>query len=469
MVDGATSFIRNLLVARVLAPDDFGIGTTFAITVTFLETISNLGMEQLLIQAKDGDEPRLQGTAHVIMTMRGLFIGVAICLGAPYVVRLFDVPEAEWAFKVLAIAPLIKGFTHLDIFRLQRQLRYGRMVISTMAGRVIVTVAAWPVAQWYGDYVALLWISLAMVIVTTAMSHVVRERPYRWHWDGRYAVRFLTFGWPLAINGLLLFGTLQGDRAVVGVEYQMAMLGAFSIAAQLTAMPTAMIWGVVNQLSLPLLSRRQDNRPEFDRLFRLISEYIAFVSLSMGVCFVLLGRHLIVALYGQKYIAAGLVVGWLGAAQAMRLLRGLTGLAAISLGDARTLLISNIFRSVGLLCAIVLARMRMGVAAIAVCGLAGEVVGLGVAILRLRMRHGVSIALSLRPITIVTTAIFVSIGAEHWILYNEPSYVVIPVALLLEVGFLMIGVFMLPLTREKLKELWRLRGSRMAVAHVPLN
>lgn len=457
---GVTSFVRNLLVARVLAPADFGIGATFVITTTFLETISNLGMAQMLIQAKDGGQSRLQATAHTIMMIRGVLIGTAIYLAAPLVVRVFEVPEAEWAFKVLALAPVIKGLTHLDIYRLQKQLRYGGAVIADQGANIIVTAAAWPVAKWYGNYVALLWISMATVIIATVLSHLLAERPYRWGLGREYILRFLTFGWPLMLNGALLFGTLQGDRALVGAYYDVAVLGVFSIAAQLASMPVAMVWGVVNRLALPVLSSRQDRRHEFDRLFGSITGLTALLGGSMAIFFVLLGGPLIVTLYGQRYREAGLVVGWLGAAQAMRLMRGVPGLGAMSLGDTKNMLVANVFRSFALLGAVAVVSVGMDVTAVAMCALAGELAGLMGAIGRLRSRHGVRLGLSLRPIAMVAAVISASLGTEHFFLRGSPWYVAGLVTAISIFTYLAVGVVLLTSVRAGLMELSRSYGKR---------
>src|SRR5260370_15498250 len=66
------SFARSVIVARVISPADFGVAATFAMTFAFLEMISNLAAETVLIQAKDGNEPAFQQTAQSLQFLRGL-------------------------------------------------------------------------------------------------------------------------------------------------------------------------------------------------------------------------------------------------------------------------------------------------------------------------------------------------------------------------------------------------------------
>ena len=54
---------------------------------------------------------------------------------------------------------------------------------------------------------------------------------------GEYARRLLTFGWPLLVNGLLMFGIVQGDRLIIGTAYSVYDLGIYSVALTLAMAP----------------------------------------------------------------------------------------------------------------------------------------------------------------------------------------------------------------------------------------
>ena len=80
VVGRSFSFIRNIIIARLISPNDFGIAATFVITVSLLEMISDLAAHRLLVQAKDGNEERFQETAHLLMVVRGAVNAVLLFL-----------------------------------------------------------------------------------------------------------------------------------------------------------------------------------------------------------------------------------------------------------------------------------------------------------------------------------------------------------------------------------------------------
>ena len=48
MIERALQLLRNIIVARLVSPEDFGIAALFVMTVSFLEMFSNLAVDTLL-------------------------------------------------------------------------------------------------------------------------------------------------------------------------------------------------------------------------------------------------------------------------------------------------------------------------------------------------------------------------------------------------------------------------------------
>ena len=72
--------LRNIIVARLIGPEDFGIAVTFAIVITVLQMVSDVGVEQFIIRSADGDKVDLQATLHGVIAIRGILIGIGIVL-----------------------------------------------------------------------------------------------------------------------------------------------------------------------------------------------------------------------------------------------------------------------------------------------------------------------------------------------------------------------------------------------------
>ncbi len=426
LVNQACSFVRNVIVARMVSPADFGVAATFAITISILEMLSNLGSEKLLIQAKDGGDPKLQAAAQAVLALRGLAAGTAIWICSESIAALFGTPQAAWAFRWLAVVPVLRGLMHFDMHRKQRDLSYRHVVMVEAAATVTTTAMAYPLACWFRDYSAMLSVLLFQALLTTAGSFIVADRPYRWGWNSDQIKRIVRFGWPLLINGFLLFCIMQGDRFIIGTadrlfgagRYSLADLGASSVAFSLTFAPTAVLAKVCTSLFLPLLSRKREEGRDMTRLYRSMAQLCAAASGLFALPFLLAGQLLVVMCFGSKYLDAGGVIAWLAGMQALRVARISPTLVAMAHGDTKNAMVANTWRLLSMAFVFVLAWRGVAMPWIAAAGFLAEMLAMIAAALKLSRDHLVPAAVWLKP-TVQSMAMVAVLGllgvlSTHW-------------------------------------------------------
>ncbi len=429
------SLIRNIIVARLLDPENMGIAATFAITITLLEMTSNMGVDMLLVQSKDGDAPVFQGTAHLYQIIRGLLVGLIILLFAPIIAYLFNIPQAQWAFCFLAIVPIFRGFMHLDWKRLQRHMHFRSTIIVELVPHVIATIAAFPLATLLGDYSAVLWLVIMQAAAGMLISHLFAQRPYRINWNQGFASRILIFGWPLLINGLFLFGAMQGDRLIIGAAYSMTDLGVYSVAFSL-ALTISFVFGKMSiSLLLPLLSNVQSKKIEFRRRYVLFISVFALLSGMVALPFITAGGHMVILIFGNQYSAAFTFTPWLGGLLAARIFRFVPTTAALAYGDTKNSMFANIFRIIGVAAAALVAWQKLPLSTVIVCGIGGELLALIFATLRLNRRYNIKLADSLFA-PLIVSLILILAGTKNFLYFETTN-------ILRDFGFLITSLFVL--------------------------
>lgn len=407
-VTQALSFARNIIIARLLSPENMGIAATFAITITLLEMISNLAVDMLLVQAKDGDDPVFQGTAHLYQMFRGLFAGLVIFSCAPIITWLFNTPQVEWAFRLVALVPIFRGFTHLDWKRLQRKMQYRSTVLVEVIPQAVITLAAFPMAIWLGDYSTVLWLVLIQAAIGLLVSHLFAQRSYQLNWDREYATRLLVFGWPLLINGLLMFGALQGDRLIIGTFYSMTDLGVYSVSFSIVLMIAFILTKISTSLLLPFLAEKQDRQIEFRECYIITVQVLALIGGVVALPFITAGGNLVVLIFGEQYEAALLFAPYLGGLIAVRIFRLAPTIASLARGDTKNSMIANLFRFTGVATAIVIAWYKLPLSTVIICGIGGETLAFLYTIYRLQRLQGIGISGSAFAPVIVSVILFIA-------------------------------------------------------------
>jgi O-antigen/teichoic acid export membrane protein len=390
------AFVRNVVVARLLSPHDVGVAATLAITLSLVDLLADLSIDKLLIQADNGDEARMRATAQLFSVCRGSIQAAGLFLLSWPVARLFQSPEATWAFQCAAVVPLIRGFAHLDVCCAQRDLRFGPAVVSEVLPQVVSLVLIWPLARWLGDFRAVLYAAMLQALLYVVCTHVTARRPYSWATDLRRFSQICTFGWPLVINGTLLFAITQGDRVAVGAAYSKEQLAVWSIALLLTSAPWTLVGRVAVSIALPILSRSRVNRSVFDDRYAAYMQGLAMIAVFMTTPMLLAGGPLMSLVFGPAYGQTGAFIGLLALGQAIRVCRFGPTMASLAYGQTSNLVAANVGRMLGVGLAITAASCGAEMIWIALSGVVGETVALGIAIWRLGARSPVAPMQSIR-------------------------------------------------------------------------
>ncbi|MDW4550086.1 oligosaccharide flippase family protein [Defluviimonas sp. D31] len=325
---------RNLIVARLVSPEDYGIAATFAIVMSVVEMLSQFGLSQMIVVDKDGDEPRFQAVMQGFQFARGALASLVLFAIAHPTARFLGIEHVAWAYQVVAVVPLINGFQHFDIHRLKRHLNFRPFIMSQSIPPLVALLAIWPLALLYGDYRIMLVSLLAQAVVMALLSHLVAERRYQLGFDLALIRRATVFGWPLLLNGALLFGVFYGERVIVGRELGMAALGVFSMAVTLTLTPTLVMAGANQSAFLPNLSSARERPAAFQWLGVAAVEagLASGIALILGIVF--LGGPVVHLLLGEKYAALLPLLVPVAVLQALRMAK--TGSTTVALSRGRT-------------------------------------------------------------------------------------------------------------------------------------
>jgi O-antigen/teichoic acid export membrane protein len=273
----------------------------------------------------------------------------------------------------------------------------------------------------------------------------------------------LRFGWPLFLNGFLMFAYLQGDQLLIAASYSMSDLAAYAAAAALAMVPTVFVGRILSSVLLPILAAVQNEPVRFCWRYRQSVSISALLAASVGVGMALGGECAMRLVYGAKYAGSGALLAWLSAANALRTLRLAPALAAIAKGDSKNQLLSNAARTIAILPAAVLALAEQPIWTIACSGLLGELIASWFSFARLSRRDGIPLSRSLVPGAWLLVS---AVGAAALLLsgiHRLDTAVGLPLAALSAAAIAAAMVAALPELRNEALAMfghWRLHGVR---------
>ncbi len=388
---------RTLIIARLISVEDFGIAATFAISMAVVEMMSALGLQQQIVQAKDGNDPRLQAGLQGFQLLRGLVAGAVLFLLAGPIARLLNVEEVTWAYQLLAVVPVLNALVHFDIYRMNRTMVYLPGILTGVVPAVVSLAVVWPLAVWFGDWRVMLWSILTQAVLTVLTSHLVAERPYRLLFDRQIMAQSFRFGWPLLANGVLLFLVFNGEKLIVGRELGMAELAVFSMGITLTLTPTLVMAKSLQSFFLPQLSALRSGAQmgapkgqDFGILSRATLQAGLLVGAVLVVAVLLVGDPLVHVLLGPKYAELVPLLAGLAVMQALRVFKSGGSIVALACGQTENAVVANLVRVALLPVAWVVVQQGGGLVEVIWIAIAGEAIGFVVSLLLIRYRVGLS-------------------------------------------------------------------------------
>ncbi|WP_426037390.1 oligosaccharide flippase family protein [Cypionkella sp. TWP1-2-1b2] len=411
--------VRNLIIARLIPVADFGVAATFAIAMSIVEMMSTFGLQQQIVQAKEGDDPKFQAALQGFQVLRGSISSLVMFAISIPLAQFFEIPEATWAYQIMAVVPLLNALGHFDIHRLNRTMVFGPMIVTGILPALVSVLAVWPLSHWFGDWRVMLYAVLIQALVTTITSHIVAQRPYRLEMDRRLMRQSIRFGWPLLVNGILMFMVFNGDRLIVGRTLGMETLAIFAMGVTLTLTPTLVLTKSVQNFFLPLLSRLDyDGTPDAVQRFNLLAIGAIEANLLNGVLLVfvtvLVGEPFVHLLLGAKYGALVPILTLMAVMQALRVFKGGGSVVALARRQTSNAMVANLFRVASLPVAWWMVSTGGTLVGLIWVGIVGELCGFVMSLLMLGGRAEVKL-MPLRG-QLSLTALFLTVAAANGVL-----------------------------------------------------
>ncbi|GAB6194000.1 oligosaccharide flippase family protein [Desulfocastanea catecholica] len=395
-----SSFLKNMIFARLLTKEDFGIAATFAMALTILEFSSKMSISRLIVQDLEGDNPHFMASAHAIQLIASILSAIIVFLAAGPLVTLFDVKGSILSYQLLAFLPIIKGLEHLDLSRLERKFRYMQSTIASAGPQLVTSLAAWPLAILIPNYNVVLIILFSKAIGSTVISHLIATRPYKLGINHIFCRRIIQFSWPLVVNGFLLFLVFQGDQFIIASYYSMEDLASFAATFSIATVPTFIFGRIFPAIMLPVMAKVQNDLNLFRQKYKVTLEIVCIFTIFYGVSSILGAEAIMKIVFGVKFEGNGAILAWLTAAYAIRSIRFAPTIAALAKADSITQMYSNLVRGITLPISLVLAILHQPIWMIAATGVISEVAACSVSFYRLAYRNSVPLRYSMRPVLI---------------------------------------------------------------------
>jgi O-antigen/teichoic acid export membrane protein len=315
------SFLRTLILARLLLPDDFGLVAIGVTAVGSVMVATDLGVLPALVQRDRIDEEHYD-TAWTLGVLRGAIISLLLVPAAPLIADLFLEPRSAPIIRVLCLGPLIESLASMKVATLQRRLDFRALALLRVPPVVVDMTVAISLATTLGVW-ALVAGSLASATARSLISYLVAPYRPRLRVVRHAALSLIRFGRWVFARGIL--SVISGTLIQVAISRRLGAdaLGLYFLAGKLAYLPHEVASQVVGEVAFPLYARLQHQLDQVTRAFRSI-----LIALFAGLAPV----YAVIFALAPSIVNDLLGPEWAGTEDVIRVL-SLVGIVGI-LGDA---------------------------------------------------------------------------------------------------------------------------------------
>ena len=294
------SLVRTIVLARVLAPSDFGLMGIALLTMSALETFSQTGYQAALIQKKENIEDYLD-TAWTISALRGFVLFSVLYLAAPYIALFFDTPAATPIMRAIGVSMLLNGLTNIGVVYFRKELEFNKQFVYQLSGTVADLVVATTAALLLRSVWALVFGLLAGNFMRFVASYLTHPYRPRLNLDLGQSRELFGFGIWMLGSSIVVFLAIHGDDAFVGKALGVSALGFYQMAFRFANLPGSEI-GVLSRVAFPAYSKLQDNIPKLRSAYLKMLRFVTFLAMPLAGGIFALGPQFTQIFLGDKWM-----------------------------------------------------------------------------------------------------------------------------------------------------------------------
>lgn len=295
------TLLVQIVMARLLAPDEFGMLAIMLVFVNMGNVIVQSGLNTAIIQSPDATERDYSTVFWMSLTMSVVLYGVSFVL-APAVAAFYDAPAIVAPLRVLVLILVVNAYNAVQEAIVARSMEFRKTARATVTAGVVSGAAGIASAlAGAGIWALVIQQLLFQVVKCVVLAFEIDWKP-RLVFERDRAVVLFRFGWKLLASGVLDQGYQSLADLIIGKQFTKTDLGYVSQGKKYPQALGSLLDGAIQPVMLSAASRVQDDKSMVKRLARRGLKTSTFLVFPAMALFALTARPIVLLLLGEKWL-----------------------------------------------------------------------------------------------------------------------------------------------------------------------
>lgn len=304
--------IVNMVLARLLTPDAFGIVATITMVISFAEVFTDAGFQKYIIQKEFADDDELDRSTNVAFWTNfalSLLACIIIFAFRHDLARLVGSEGLGNSLSISSLMIIIVSFSSIQMARFKRAFDFKTLFVARIGGTLIPLLVTLPAAIILRNYWAIIIGNLAVHIFNAVVLTVKSKWKPKFEYSFALFKQMLSFSAWTLVESISIWLTSYIDIFIVGSCLSDFYLGLYKTSMTTVNSYMGIITAAVTPVLFSALSRSQNNEDEFKETYYRFQRMTAVFVFPMGIGMLLFSELVTLILLGNQWLEAAPFVG----------------------------------------------------------------------------------------------------------------------------------------------------------------
>lgn len=279
----AVSFILQIILARLLMPEDYGVIAMISIFMVIANTFVTTGFSTSLVQKKDADDLDYSTMFHCSSAV-SILLYVILFISAPYIADFYNMPLLTSVTRVYGVSLLLSPYDSIQRAYVSRNMMFRKFFYTTMAGTILSGIVG--VIMAYIGYGV--WSIVGQHLANSLINMLVLSRIIDWRpkciFSLERAKSLMSYG--SNVLGASLLGRFFNElrQLLIGKFFSASDLAFFNRGRSFPTLVSNNIESTIEQVLFPAMSNHSDKPHEIKAMMRRsisVSSYIMYYFMTL--------------------------------------------------------------------------------------------------------------------------------------------------------------------------------------------
>lgn len=296
-----TQFVVSIVLARLLAPDDFGLIALVMAVIAIANVFVQSGLGTALIQKKDADETDFSSVFYASLLLAAVVYAI-IFFTAPLIADFYDKQALIPVIRVLTLSLFIGVFNSIQYAYVARHMMFKKLFFRSIGSMIPSSIIGIVMAfTGFGVWALVAQQLLNAFLSVVIMWFVVPWRP-QWIFSFERLKKLFSFGWKLLFSSVIDTVYSQIQSFIIGKMFSTASLAFFDRGSHFPYIVVNNINNSIQAVMLPSLSAYQDDRPQVKKMVRRAIVTSSFLIIPMMAGLAAAAEPIVKILLGDKWL-----------------------------------------------------------------------------------------------------------------------------------------------------------------------